>query len=336
MQSKEMLKLFAKLLAFSLPVLLLLLSYLVYDPFRVLYAYPNYERNCFVALDRDFVGAEVYMHQRAQQHYNAFIFGNSRSLSFLCKDWKPYIGNAAPFHYDASGENLKALRDKVLFIDAEHGRLDHALLVLDDLVLGNTTAIAGPFSQPHPRVSKTSWISFHLTLFTSYLSEFYFVKYLEYYYTHKYRPYMKGVVETRPIDYDSISNDFYLKVYDEQLEHDPQSYIQAHLEYYTPRDTNTVTFTNSVIGDEQLKMLKEIKAVFDKQHTDYKIVLSPAYDMKYFNRKDLALLYAVFGRDKVFDFSGKNEYTRDIRNYYESIHYRPKVARDILKKIYAK
>jgi hypothetical protein len=45
-------------------------------------------------------------------------------------------------------------------------------------------------------------------------------------------------------------------------------------------------------------------------------------------------LSGIFGTERVFDFSGVNEFTTDFRNYYEESHYRPQVAREILKRIY--
>jgi hypothetical protein len=52
-------------------------------------------------------------------------------------------------------------------------------------------------------------------------------------------------------------------------------------------------------------------------------------DSKLFN-----LLILKFGSSNVYNFSGKNEFTTDLSNYYESSHYRPLLADKILKEIY--
>lgn len=145
---------------------------------------------------------------------------------------------------------------------------------------------------------------------------------------------MKGVIETRPINYNPVTNDFYLKVYDEALEKDPQKYIKEHIEFFPARDTVNIKMSDAVISNKQLFLLNEIEKVFKKQNTNYKVVISPPYDQEYFNKEDLKKLISIFGKEHVYDFSGKNEYTRHVENFFESFHYRPKVARDIMQKIY--
>lgn len=326
--------LFLKIALLSSPVLILLATYIHFDPFRIIKKYSNYQEGCFVGLNRDFVSTEVYLNNINKYHYNAFIFGNSRSMAFLCSDWKQYTGNSAAFHYDASSETLRALTDKIKYIDSTNEKLDYALLIFDRHLLALSDYLEGEMYNPHPEISNTSWYSFHTYYFKSYLSEFYFFKYIDYYFTRNYKPYMKGVIETRPIEYNPVTNDFYLKVYDEALEKDPQKYIKEHAEFYPARDTVNTKISNAVIGNKQIAFLNEIQKVFAKQKTNYKIIISPPYDQEYFNKSDLKKLQSVFGKENVYDFSGKNEYTRNIENYYESFHYRPKVARDIMKKIY--
>lgn len=328
-------KIVVKTALFLMPLLLFLIFYIILDPFRVIHHYENYQENCFVALNRDFVSTQVYLKNYKQQHYNAFIFGNSRSLSFLCHDWEKHI-HAKAFHYDASGESIKALRDKVIFINNKGEKIDHALLIFDDFLLSLTDPLTGPVSEPHPAVSGGGWLNFHAVYFKAFLSEFYFVKFLDYKTNRTFRPYMKGVVETRPITYDPISNDFYLEIYDKEIEKDPQGYARKHPEAYPPRDTVNYHETRKVIGRKQKMLLYDIAAVFKNQKTNFKIIFSPTYDQVHFNKTDLAVIQEIFGKENVFDFSGKNEFTRDWKNFYESFHYRPKVARAILDSIYSK
>ena len=73
----------------------------------------------------------------------------------------------------------------------------------------------------------------------------------------------------------------------------------------------------------------------DAQHTDYRIVISPLYDQKKIDTTDLQFLRTVFGADKVFDFSGINDMTASIYHYYETSHYLPAIATEIMDSIYA-
>jgi len=46
------------------------------------------------------------------------------------------------------------------------------------------------------------------------------------------------------------------------------------------------------------------------------------------------LLEQIFGRENLFNFSGKNKLTESISNFYESSHYRPHVANEIMSIVY--
>ena len=77
-----------------------------------------------------------------------------------------------------------------------------------------------------------------------------------------------------------------------------------------------------------------IKRVFERHRTQYRVVISPLYDQKAFSTTDKQYLCGLFGQKLVFDYSGKNEYTSSYTNYYETSHFRPQVARDILRRTY--
>ena len=81
-------------------------------------------------------------------------------------------------------------------------------------------------------------------------------------------------------------------------------------------------------------MLQEIFDIFTKHKTNYKVIINPLYDQVKFNNQDLNYLIQLFGKDKVFDFSGVNKFTNDYKNYYETEHYRPTVANEVMKEIY--
>ncbi|MBP7266283.1 MAG: histidine kinase, partial [Bacteroides sp.] len=49
---------------------------------------------------------------------------------------------------------------------------------------------------------------------------------------------------------------------------------------------------------------------------------------------DVKTLKRFFGKRNVFDFTGINEYTEDIHNYYEPGHYRPALGKRLMEKIY--
>ena len=64
------------------------------------------------------------------------------------------------------------------------------------------------------------------------------------------------------------------------------------------------------------------------------MIISPNYNQININPADIEILKNIFKEKNVFDFSGVNEYTNDIHNYYEKGHYRPILGAQLLQKVY--
>jgi hypothetical protein len=70
------------------------------------------------------------------------------------------------------------------------------------------------------------------------------------------------------------------------------------------------------------------------ENTDYYIILYPEYDMKKYDFDDLNELKKIFGENKIYDYTGKNNFTKNLKNYVDNIHARSRVGNEILKDIY--
>ena len=81
-------------------------------------------------------------------------------------------------------------------------------------------------------------------------------------------------------------------------------------------------------------MIEEIRRIFDAHGTNFRVVVSPNYDHVPLHPVDLEALRELFGGGNVRDFSGVNEITSDVRNYYERVHFRPHVGESILSELY--
>ena len=89
-----------------------------------------------------------------------------------------------------------------------------------------------------------------------------------------------------------------------------------------------------VLREKQINLLQEIKWICRKHDTDVKIIISPDYLQVNINPADVKTLKRFFGKRNVFDFTGINEYTEDIHNYYDPGHYRPALGKRLMEKIY--
>jgi hypothetical protein len=145
---------------------------------------------------------------------------------------------------------------------------------------------------------------------------------------------MKGIIENRKVTYDKITNEFNIVDQEEEITTDPVNYYKKRAKLFYARNGEKKDTVQHING-HFLFMLTEIERILNKNKTDYKLVLSPLYEQIKYNQKDFGILKDIFG-NRLYDFSGKNEYTNPISNYYENSHFRPSVGDSIFSKIYQK
>ena len=115
-----------RLINFSLvgiiPLTLLLSVYIFLDPFKVIYSYEIFYDSSakgWVGLNKDYVSTSTFLNGYKNNHYNSFIFGNSRSIFYQISDWEKHLpAGSSCFHFDASGETLFGIGKKIEFIDS--------------------------------------------------------------------------------------------------------------------------------------------------------------------------------------------------------------------------
>ncbi|MDC7997314.1 hypothetical protein POW22_04700 [Gilvibacter sediminis] len=324
-----------------IPVLIFGGIYLYYDPFKVLYEYDSFYDSAskdVVNLNRDFLSTSTFIKNNPDEQYDSFILGSSRSIFYEVADWKPHLSpDAKCFHFDASGESLWALHKKVLFIDEQGNEIDNILLILDFDTLIQDQPKSGHLGVISPAlVDNNNQFEFHKEFFTAFLNPKFLYAFMDYKITDEIKPYMRkgNLLDDRKRNYDPLTNEIRFEHYEELIEKG-EYYTPERLAVFYDRDSKQ-TYLKPSIKENQKRMLNEIAAIVEKQNTKLRIVISPAYDQKKFNPEDLAFLNETFGTDSVFDFSGINEITQDYRNYYESAHYRPHVAKQIMDSIYKK
>ena len=138
-----------------------------------------------------------------------------------------------------------------------------------------------------------------------------------------------GVVHNVP-----YTNDYYYQKYDSMLRSDSVGfYVYKEKVFYNrPPDQNP---SDPVLKEKHIEMLKDIKRIFDKNGTRFKILISPLYDQIRINGADVKTLKSIFGPNVVYDYSGVNDITRTRANYYEWSHYKPYIANKIMTEIYS-
>ncbi|MBK8586032.1 MAG: hypothetical protein IPN88_11670 [Bacteroidetes bacterium] len=324
----------------TMPLLILLVVYIKSDPFKVLYNYDEYydtNDNGRVGLNKDYVSSSTFLNNsKRNKHYDSFIFGSSRSIFYQISHWKTHLPiNSNCFHFDASNETLYAMNKKVEFLDGKGVKIKNALVVFDHGLLSQDKSKSGHLFMISPAlVGDKNMLSFQLTFFKAFLSTKFLRAYLDFKLSGEIKPYMRksNLLDDTKWNYNMELNELSLDYFEE---------LMLKNEYYTPErmasfyERENVRKSYSIcIGENQKMMLMNMKKIFDKHQTSYRIVISPLYDQLNLNEADVTYLKTIFGEKNVYDFSGINKFTSDYKNYYESSHYRPKVANEIMDSIY--
>lgn len=91
-------------------------------------------------------------------------------------------------------------------------------------------------------------------------------------------------------------------------------------------------YKDDQISAEEENSLIQIEKLFRKHATNYFVVITPLYDQLKFSKNDNEILTKIFG-NRLFDFSGINEYTKNEYNYPDRIHFQSYVSKCIIDSI---
>lgn len=336
--SREMSTFVRLLLCFISPFLLLLVIYLCTDPFKVVWSYDAFYPEQVaggVSLNPGHVGTQNYLRQQPEQHYNAFILGNSRSIYYPVETWSQHLPEGSRcYHYDAAAESLRGIWQKLRLIEQEGGALDHVLLVVDASLLAKTDCDHWHLCEaPPPLTGYRNWLSFHWYNLKTFITPSFLLAYTDYRLFHELRPYMleKSLLTEDMFIYDAKSNECNFLPLEQQIAAGTY-YTEERKAVFEGRQFPDST-SPAVIGEAQRALLDSICSVLDRKKTNTHVVVSPLYDQIRLHPADKAELERRFGSGHVHDFSGPNEWNADYHNYYEASHYRSGVAKAILDSI---
>ncbi len=316
-----------------IPLIVLLIAYIYFDPFKVIRSYKDYS-NPFVIPNRDYISTTMFLKNNKRFKYNSFIFGSSRVLAYKPESWLRHLSEKdKPFMFDASMESIYGIYTKIKFLDSLNVPMKNVLIIIcRDETFNHSENHEGHLYIKHPSVSGESAMTFQSQFFKAYLSPKFLFNFYYYVFSGKYESFMSGYIEHRKMAYDTITNQ--LRIIDQETEitENPAKYYRKRSQLFYTRKAEQVDSVQR-INSKQLFMLQEIKRILEKHLTNYKIVISPLYEQVKFSGPDQNILNTIF-RKNLYDFSGKNQFTELITNYYETSHYRPNVGDSIFEIIY--
>jgi len=316
-----------------LPLFLLIAGLVMWDPFKVLKEYDNYYDSRIV-LNRESVCFKLFEKNYPEYRYDSFVFGSSRSLAFLIEDWKEYLNpQASGFHFDASGEGLYGICKKLEYLDEQGVRINNALVILDADLLQVLQNRSGHLFITPPQFSKESGIDYYMEFLKASLSLEFLGANLDFK-IRGYQPYMRNVLSEYQDSGNMITGDYYKKQ-EELIVEDADYYYNVLCKdmFYERTDIKELDIP---VTDLEKEYLKTMSAIFEKHDTDYYIIISPLYAQNELPQNQKELLESYFDANRIKDYSGINSFTENKENYYETSHYRPHVAKQIMEEIYGK
>lgn len=314
----------------GVPVLLLLGLYIWTDPFRCVHPF---DINNTDATNREYLSTELYLHNRDSIHYDSFVFASSRGGGINTYTWKMYLDSTAqPFLFQAWGETLTGEYLKMKYLDESGVEIKNAIILLD---------IPGSFRTPqlvhdalgikHFMFTDGSRVSYNAWQFFNYIQ--------------KPSEWLKSIRKRNislPYEADPVTNDWDAENRYNYMDIPPQDSLKSCSEmtrksfYAKVGDRDSAGTSEVLINSNYEKILREMKRILDKHHTNYHVVLSPAivYTNPSVNPIDLELLKDIFGQGRVHDYTGDNEINRDINNFSDPSHFGLRVGYQIMKEIY--
>lgn len=321
----------------AIPFAALVVIYFVTDPYKTLHPF---SLEYFDSTNRDYLSSELFLKNYAAQKYDSFIFGSSRGCGINTYHWKKYLPeDSRQFLFQAWSETLTGIEEKICYID-EHGyKIKNALLLFD--CPGSFCEDQLPkdaLSIKHPAFSQQSKCCHQISLLFDFMQ--------------KPSEWMKAIKrffhnEKTIVQFDPISNDWESCNSTRDLSYPPekdslcnmtQRNKEAFIKDIVSNPSHRTTTSEPLINDRFEKQLRNIYNIFKKQGTDFRIVITPAYCYSFpkLNDEDLSLMHSIFGKDKVFDYSGYNCLTSDYNNFSDPNHFGLYVGWHIIEDIYGK
>ena len=311
---------------------------LLSDPFKVWFPYDDYYENPNAILNRGWVCLKIYDKNKGSENFDSFILGSSRSIAFKTDKWSEYLSEGSrAFHFDASAEGIYGISNKLKYLVTQGSKVDNALVILDLATLRKNVDWHGHLFISPPALSENRDFVFYTVFLRASLDIGFLFAFTDYSIFRTHRRYMKWIIPRLVPKGDMITGDLWYLSYDEQIAKDSVAYYSSMLTkgLFYERVSNQVSVSSKrEVGKKELEQLQEIKEIFRRQGTDYRIVISPLYDQIPLDEERIKVLTDLFGNENVFNYSGVNEFTEEIGNYYESSHYRPHVADRIMEDMY--
>lgn len=310
----------------GIPFVIIFALYWLTDPFRI---NKKFTLEDAPTVNREYISTELFLLQNSKYKYNSFVFSSSRGCRVNTYVWKKLLeetttqkDTVSQFLFQSWAENIYGIEQKINFLDKNNIAIDNALLLIDYDCSFITSNNDKAFHKRHYLLANKSKFSYRINFFLAYLSK-----------PSKIVSSITNVFQKSAPVFDTISNDWLAANRHNTAERPEQDFSLNKSKFSIIRSTNE-SFAAQAITPEYENVLRQIKKILDKHHTNYKLFVTPTYNQIHINQQDFQLLQEIFGKENVSNFSGKNAITEDKYNFSDVAHFDLVVGWDILHKIY--
>lgn len=314
-----------------LPILvfvLLIFLYVNLDPYQDFRTYENYSWKYF---DQSLGDISVKKVIKNNFNYDSYIMGSSRSTGFYACYLQQKIKGSHFYHFGNWNESIGGIYEKIKLID-QHGKNIKNLVILIDT--DYTFELDGqPKAHDHYLISKTSFFRYLDNHFRSFCSNTDNLKsLLGFHLENNNSPNWESDLITNDCNHNCLqfNKDLYGSKSIEQREKKRIDSLTKNTNFYFRK--LKIKELNCQISQNEVEILRNIKSILKKHRTEYYILISPLYDQLKFNNSDIAIIREVF-KERIYDFSGVNEFTKYPINFPDRKHFRDWIAKEIIDSI---
>lgn len=321
-------------LLLAIPVIILACIYVITDPFKTL---KPFSLDYFDDTNRDYLSTELFLMNDSIYHYDSFVLGSSRCGGINTYHWKKYLPEgSSPFLFQSWGETITGIGQKLSYLDKSGTEINNALVLIDiPSSFARNQQSKDPLFIHSYKVTGQSWLGHQICLFRNFMGK-------PSVWIKSIKSFLSNVHP--PVGFDVVTNDWdgHNKERDLDLQPamDSLKICSAHTRDVffksVAEASNEQTVSDKLITDQLKHQLLLIKDVFDKHHTNYMIIITPAYCYTHptIHPDDLNVLIDTFGAEYVYDYSGVNEISSNCYHFSDPNHFDLSAGWKMIEEIY--
>lgn len=318
-----------------IPTAMMIGLYVAIDPMLMLRWHEDMMPEGFLP-NKANVTIKNYDHYNPEMHYDSFIIGSSIGINHWVEDWKKYLpDNAVAYHFDMSMMTLEQI-DKSLDYLLEHGDVRNVLLVCDIFLFGRGETNHFPFYTPSEMYdSPIEKLSYQAKMFRIWYSYEFLYNWIM---GKAFSALTHGHGHTlwsREKDYlDARTNEARAVAKEESIDAEYARELISNGKIDTSIEVINPFFVEPAIGQENYGYLKSIEKKLEENNINYIVVTPAIRRLRSLNPADEGILMDIFGEKFIYLNFEMSEIASNKYLWFDNIHYRPKIGRKIMERIY--